>query len=66
MFLAALPRLASATENQECVILLHGLCRTSRSMPPMAMARAERGVHAASISKLQAGREFYAPREIGS
>ncbi len=30
--------LTPATENQECVILLHGLCRTSRSMMPMAKA----------------------------
>ena len=36
--MAILPLLSAATENQEYVILLHGLCRTSRSMAPMEKA----------------------------
>jgi hypothetical protein len=36
--MALLPTLVSATENQEYVILLHGLCRSGRSMIPMGQA----------------------------
>ena len=36
--MAILPLLSAATENQEYVILLHGLCRTSRSMAPIEKA----------------------------
>lgn len=41
--MAILPPLASAVENQECVILLHGLSRTSRSMIPMERALLQAG-----------------------
>jgi pimeloyl-ACP methyl ester carboxylesterase len=34
--MAILPQAASASSGQEQVILLHGLCRSSRSMEPMA------------------------------
>jgi triacylglycerol lipase len=37
---AMFPLAANASDNGECVILLHGLCRTSRSMAPMARALA--------------------------
>ncbi len=36
--MAILPVLSSAAENQEYVILLHGLCRSGRSMIPMGQA----------------------------
>lgn len=38
-----LPLLTSATENQECVILLHGMCRTAKSMVPMERALTNAG-----------------------
>ena len=41
--MAILPLLSSAAENQEYVILLHGLCRTSRSMAPMERALSKSG-----------------------
>ena len=41
--MALLPLIASATENQEYVILLHGLCRTGRSMIPMGQALSQAG-----------------------
>jgi hypothetical protein len=41
--MALLPNLVSATENQEYVILLHGLCRSGRSMIPMGQALAQAG-----------------------
>jgi len=41
--MAILPLLSSATENNECVILLHGLCRTDRSMAPMEKALSAAG-----------------------
>jgi len=56
-----LPLPSSATENREYVILLHGLCRTGRSMIPMGQALAQAGFkvlnmdypsRAASIEKL--------------
>jgi triacylglycerol lipase len=36
--MAILPVLSSAAQNQEYVILLHGLCRSGRSMIPMGQA----------------------------
>src|ERR1700744_1538190 len=36
--MAILPVLPSAAQNQEYVILLHGLCRSGRSMIPMGQA----------------------------
>lgn len=41
--------LTTATENQECVILLHGMCRTSRSMVPMATALAAAGYRVLNV-----------------
>jgi pimeloyl-ACP methyl ester carboxylesterase len=49
LFLALIPMLTSATENQECVILLHGLCRTSRSMVPMERALVKSGYHVLNV-----------------
>jgi pimeloyl-ACP methyl ester carboxylesterase len=43
------PLLACAVENQECVILLHGLCRTSRSMVPMAKALSASGYRVLNV-----------------
>ena len=47
--MAMLPLLASAAENQEYVILLHGLCRTSRSMVPMERALSKAGYHVLNV-----------------
>ena len=41
--------LTSATENKECVILLHGLCRTSSSMAPMEKALSAAGYHVLNV-----------------
>src|SRR5882757_3404692 len=41
--MAILSSLASATENKEYVILLHGLCRSGRSMIPMGQALSQAG-----------------------
>src|ERR1700686_2424890 len=41
--MAILPLSASASSTQEQVILLHGLCRSSRSMEPMARALTNAG-----------------------
>ena len=41
--MAILPLLASATENKEYVILLHGLCRSGRSMISMGQALTHAG-----------------------
>ena len=49
LLLAMLPRLAPAAENQEYVILLHGLCRTSRSMLPMERALSSSGYHVVNV-----------------
>ena len=43
IIMAILPSLVSAVENQECVVLLHGLCRTGRSMIPMEQALSQAG-----------------------
>jgi len=47
--MAALPLAASAAANQEYVILLHGLCRTSRSMAPMGRALSQIGYHVVNV-----------------
>ena len=47
--MATFPLLASAAENQEYVILLHGLCRTSRSMAPMERALSKAGYHVLNV-----------------
>jgi len=47
--MAILPLLSSAAENQEYVILLHGLCRTSRSMVPMERALAKSGYQVLNV-----------------
>lgn len=39
----------TATEKQECVILLHGLCRTSRSMAPMERALSKSGYRVLNV-----------------
>lgn len=61
LLMAIAPLLASAVENQEYVILLHGLCRSGRSMIPMGQALTQAGYkvvnmdypsRAASIEKL--------------
>lgn len=49
ILLALIPMLTSATENQECVILLHGLCRTSRSMVPMEKALSASGYRVLNV-----------------
>jgi pimeloyl-ACP methyl ester carboxylesterase len=49
LVMAILPLLSSAVENQECVILLHGLCRTSRSMVPMERALLKTGYHVLNV-----------------
>ena len=49
IIMAILPFLSSAAENQECVILLHGLCRTSRSMVPMERALEKSGYHVLNV-----------------
>ena len=49
LFMAILPLLSSAADNQECVILLHGLCRTSRSMGPMERALTASGYHVLNV-----------------
>jgi len=49
LFLIVIPMLTTATENQECVILLHGMCRTSRSMEPMAKALSAAGYRALNV-----------------
>ena len=46
---AILPMLGFAGENQEYVILLHGLCRTSRSMVPMEQALWQAGYEVLNI-----------------
>src|ERR1039457_2113149 len=47
--MAMLPLLSSAAENQEYVILLHGLCRSSRSMVPMKRALSESGYQVLNV-----------------
>jgi triacylglycerol lipase len=42
-FMAILPLLSSAAENQEHVILLHGLCRSGRSMIRMGQSLTQAG-----------------------
>src|ERR1017187_2944795 len=49
LLMAMLPLLSSAAENRECVILLHGLCRTSRSMAPMERALTAAGYHVLNV-----------------
>ena len=49
ILIAFIPMLSSATENQECVILLHGLCRTSRSMGPMEKALSASGYRVLNV-----------------
>src|SRR5450756_2637498 len=49
ILMAMLPLLSSAAENQEYVILLHGLCRTSRSMAPMERALSESGYQVLNV-----------------
>lgn len=49
LFLAMIPMLTTATENEECVILLHGLCRTDRSMVPMEKALSAAGYHVVNV-----------------
>jgi len=47
--MAMLPLLVPAAENQEYVILLHGLCRTSRSMVPMERALSKSGYQVLNV-----------------
>lgn len=49
LLMAALPLRSSAVESQEWVILLHGLCRTSRSMVPMEHALSKAGYHVLNV-----------------
>jgi pimeloyl-ACP methyl ester carboxylesterase len=49
LLMVILPLLSSATENQEYVILLHGLCRSSRSMVPMERALSESGYQVLNV-----------------
>jgi pimeloyl-ACP methyl ester carboxylesterase len=43
------PLIASAVESRECVILLHGLCRTSRSMARMETALTKVGYRVVNV-----------------
>lgn len=65
--MAALPLAATATDNQEYVILLHGLCRTSRSMAPMARALSRAGYHVVNVDypSRSAGIEKLAEDAVG-
>jgi len=67
ILMTALPLLASSAENQEYVILLHGLCRTSRSMVPMARALAQAGCHVVNVDypSRTAGIEMLSEDAIG-
>lgn len=47
--LAVLPNSASDAEGQEYVILLHGLCRSSHSMKPMAHALSRAGYNVVNV-----------------
>ncbi|MCW5555931.1 MAG: alpha/beta fold hydrolase [Verrucomicrobiae bacterium] len=47
--LAVLPNSASDAESQEYVILLHGLCRSSQSMKPMAHALTRAGYNVVNV-----------------
>ena len=47
--MAILPLLTSAANNQEYVILLHGLCRSSRAMVPMERALSASGYHVLNV-----------------
>jgi triacylglycerol lipase len=47
--LFVLPLPAAAAENQECVILLHGLCRTGRSLVPMEKALSASGYRVVNV-----------------
>jgi triacylglycerol lipase len=49
MAMAMLPLLSPATENQEFVILLHGLCRTDRSMAPMEKSLSAAGYQVVNV-----------------
>jgi hypothetical protein len=49
ILMATIPLLVSAAESQEYVILLHGLCRTSRSMVPMERALTAAGYHVLNL-----------------
>jgi pimeloyl-ACP methyl ester carboxylesterase len=49
LIMAMLPLVAPAAEKPEYVILLHGLCRTSRSMQPMAAALAAAGYRVVNL-----------------
>jgi len=49
MAMAVLPSLASPAQGREYVILLHGLCRTSRSMVPMQQALAQAGYNVVNV-----------------
>ena len=49
--MAILPIIAaSGAENSECVVLLHGLCRTSRSMIPMERALTKAGYKVLNVN----------------
>ncbi len=47
--LAVLPNSASDAESQEYVIVLHGLCRSSHSMKPMALALTRAGYNVVNV-----------------
>lgn len=66
--MAMLPLLASASEKQEYVILLHGLCRTGRSMIPMGQALAQAGYKVVNMDypSRSAGIEKLSDDAIGS
>jgi triacylglycerol lipase len=49
IFMAMIPPPASAVENGGCAVLLHGLCRSSRSMVPMQQALAASGYHVLNV-----------------
>jgi len=67
VLMAILPMVVTAAENQEYVILLHGLCRTSRSMVPMARALAQAGCHVLNVDypSRTAGIEMLSEDAIG-
>ncbi len=66
--MAILPLLASAAEKKEYVILLHGLCRSGRSMIPMGQALSQTGYKVLNMeyASRSAGIEKLSDDAIGS
>lgn len=50
LIVAFIPQISPATESKEHVILIHGLCRTSRSMGPMEQALSAAGYRVLNVN----------------